>query len=124
MNKYWHELFDTIVKGAGDLEDGETGMARCIEAYCQEHGIAEEVGHAVYEAWFKQEAVEHGVPAAVVEGRERLPEAPRKRCEPDIDICSSCGEHAGFEEDEDGSCVSECCGAGPIDTDPDWDMER
>lgn len=39
--------------------------------------------------------------------------------EVDIDICSACGEHTGFTEDG-----SECCGASPIDTDPDIDMER
>lgn len=35
--------------------------------------------------------------------------------QPDIDICSDCGEHTAF--DEDG--LSECCGAGEINTDPD-----
>lgn len=43
--------------------------------------------------------------------------------EPDIDICSDCGEHAEFEETEKG-CQSVCCGAKPYDTDPDVDMER
>jgi hypothetical protein len=39
--------------------------------------------------------------------------------QPDIDICRDCGEHAEF--DENGS---NCCGAGPYDSDPDTDMER
>ncbi len=39
--------------------------------------------------------------------------------QPDIDICSSCGEHTEFTEDG-----SDCCGAAPYDTDPDTDMER
>ena len=39
--------------------------------------------------------------------------------QPDIDICSECGEHTEFNESE-----SECCGAGAYDTDPDIDMER
>lgn len=39
--------------------------------------------------------------------------------QPDIDICSDCGEHAEFEESEDGGCVSNCCGAGAYDSDPD-----
>jgi hypothetical protein len=43
--------------------------------------------------------------------------------QPDIDICSACGEHAEFEETDDG-CVSNCCGSGAYDTDPDIDMER
>jgi len=33
--------------------------------------------------------------------------------QPEIDICSECGEHAEF--DENGS---NCCGASPIDPDP------
>jgi hypothetical protein len=41
----------------------------------------------------------------------------------DIDICSACGEHTGFEETDDG-CLSECCGAPAYDTDPDVDMDR
>jgi hypothetical protein len=40
--------------------------------------------------------------------------------DPDIDICSSCGEHTEF--DEEGK--SDCCGAAPYDTDPDTDMDR
>lgn len=40
--------------------------------------------------------------------------------QPDIDICSSCGEHTEFEEGQ-----SNCCGAKPYDSDPDdVDMER
>ena len=38
---------------------------------------------------------------------------------PDCDICKDCGEHTEF--DENGS---ECCGAGPMNTDPDVDLER
>jgi hypothetical protein len=43
--------------------------------------------------------------------------------QPDIDICAECGDHAEFEETDDG-CVSNCCGAGAYDTDPDLDLER
>lgn len=43
--------------------------------------------------------------------------------QPNIDICKECGEHAEFEDTDDG-CVSTCCGASPYDTDPDVDMER
>jgi hypothetical protein len=54
--------------------------------------------------------------------------------QPDIDICSACGEHTEFycceegsknlECDCDGIVLSNCCGAGSYDTDPDIDMER
>lgn len=40
--------------------------------------------------------------------------------EPDCDICSACGEHAGFTEEYG----SDCCNAHPYDTDvPDRDWE-
>lgn len=39
--------------------------------------------------------------------------------QPDIDICSECGEHAQWDE-----WGSNCCGAKPYNTDPDLDMER
>lgn len=44
--------------------------------------------------------------------------------QPDIDICSSCGEHCEFEDTEEGY-LSNCCGANPYDTDYeiDYDIE-
>lgn len=45
---------------------------------------------------------------------------PSMSTQPDIDICTSCGEHAEFNEEG----KSECCGSAPQDTDPDLDMER
>lgn len=44
---------------------------------------------------------------------------PKEYPQPDIPICSECGEHAEF--DENGST---CCGAGSPNPDPDMDMER
>lgn len=46
-----------------------------------------------------------------------------KREQPELDICSSCGEHCEFEHYDVGF-RSNCCGTGPINTDPDLDMER
>lgn len=43
--------------------------------------------------------------------------------QPDIDICKNCGEHAEFEETDNGR-ESNCCGAGPYDPDYETDMER
>jgi hypothetical protein len=44
---------------------------------------------------------------------------------PDIDLCSECLEHCGWEEDEEsGELLSNCCDAPPLNTDPDVDMER
>lgn len=40
--------------------------------------------------------------------------------QPDIGICTSCGEHAEFNKENE----SECCGSAPYNTDPDLDMER
>lgn len=36
--------------------------------------------------------------------------------EPDIDFCSKCHEHTGWEWDEDGEeWLSVCCGAGEVE---------
>lgn len=44
---------------------------------------------------------------------------------PDIDICKCCGEHCDFIETDEGEWESDCCGAGPINTDgDDYDRER
>lgn len=63
-------------------------------------------------------------------------EKNEERRQPDIDICSACGEHAEFhccgESEEGAECLdscrrrqtSNCCGAGFYDSDPDLDMER
>lgn len=50
---------------------------------------------------------------------ESLKEDKKEYPQPDIPICSECGEHAEF--DENGST---CCGAGSPNPDPDIDMER
>ena len=42
----------------------------------------------------------------------------------DCDICSECGEHADYEESEDGETVSNCCGSSPYNVDHDYDMDR
>lgn len=76
----------------------------------------------------RESALAAGIPASVFDGHTKLsdhfsPEYIKSRCaghrQPDMDICSECGEHADF--DENGS---NCCGAKPYDTDSDWDMER
>ena len=43
--------------------------------------------------------------------------------QPEIDLCGECGEHAEFEKTDDGF-ISNCCGVGPFNVDPDTDMER
>lgn len=52
-----------------------------------------------------------------------LPEKSATLRQPDCDICSSCGEHTGFEETDVG-CVSDCCGAKPYDTDYENEYDR
>lgn len=64
--------------------------------------------------------------AAVTQADEVLDkyEILKEFSQPDIDLCSECGEHCEFEETKDGNYESNCCGAGPVNTDPDLDMER
>ena len=48
----------------------------------------------------------------------------KKIISPDCDLCSSCKDHAEFEENEDGETLSNCCGAPAYNTDYETDMER
>lgn len=59
-----------------------------------------------------------------VENFEHFDTDKNNKYVPEYDICSSCGEHAEFGNEEDDSFVSNCCGASPYNSDPDVDMER
>lgn len=63
---------NVIIQGAIEYEDGEMGEAKCIRAYCRDHGIDESVAErAILEA-HKQGALDAGIPLSVIEGRTKL----------------------------------------------------
>ena len=66
------EFFKQVIKGACELEDGETGMRNCIDQFCADKGIDQATADQVYRDWFKQEAILHGIPLDVIEGKRSL----------------------------------------------------
>lgn len=63
---------DKIIKAAGAYEDGDTGIDRCIELYCQEHGIDSEVSDAACRKAHTDGALAAGIPRSVIEGKSKL----------------------------------------------------
>lgn len=63
---------EKIIEGAADYEDGETGMSRCVELYCKDRGIDEQIAEKAYQIWFTREARGAGIPLSVIEGKTKL----------------------------------------------------
>ena len=60
------KLLETIIKGAGVFEDGEMGMDKCIDLFC------EELAAQAKALAFKQGALEAGIPLSVIEWKTKL----------------------------------------------------
>lgn len=41
------KIFNAIIEAAGDLEDGETGLSKCLELYLFELGIVDEESNEI-----------------------------------------------------------------------------
>lgn len=61
------ELINQIIDKSADYEDGETGADACIDLYCEEEGIAEEI-----EVYTEREALAAGIPLSVIRGEKKL----------------------------------------------------
>jgi len=55
-----------IIEKAADYEDGETGVDRCIELYCEDHGVSEEDCNRAKRQAFYQGSIEAGIPKQIV----------------------------------------------------------
>ena len=61
-----------IIESASDYETGELGLRSCVERYCEDHGIPQEIGDSACE-WFEEKsAIEAGIPASVARNQARL----------------------------------------------------
>lgn len=65
-------LIRQIIEGAGDYEDGTLGADRCIEFYCDEHGIDDETMLKAQKHFHREEALRAGIPLSVIEGKTKL----------------------------------------------------
>ena len=75
----------SILEGAAELEDGETGIHRCVELYCEQMGIPADIGEIAVKEFLKRAALSSGIPLSVIEGKTKLsdhfsPDYIRMKC--------------------------------------------
>jgi hypothetical protein len=63
---------DEIIQAAADYEDGELGMNGCIEHYCQDNDISDEICWQAQIRAFTQGALSAGIPIPVIQGKRTL----------------------------------------------------
>lgn len=68
------DLINKIINGAIEYEDGETGEDRCIERYCEDNGIDEEICELAQQIAFERSASQAGIPLKVIRGEKKLKE--------------------------------------------------
>lgn len=57
-----------LAEKAGEIySDGETSVSECIDLYC-----ANELSNEIYNTWFINEAMLHGIPKSVAENKTKL----------------------------------------------------
>lgn len=67
-----NKLLRQIIDGASDYADVDMPMHKCIEKYCLDNGIPEEVGDEAYDLASRDNALEAGIPLSVIEGKTKL----------------------------------------------------
>lgn len=72
MTTFQLALFKSIIKNAQQYEDGTLGLTQCVERYCEEHDVALNLGYEAVDWYMAQEALSHGIPASVVQGKAKL----------------------------------------------------
>lgn len=70
------DILETIIDGATDHEDGFTGILKCCDLYCQENNIDESLAIEAATVWFNREALSHGIPLEVIQGKAKLSKQP------------------------------------------------
>jgi len=63
---------DQILKGSLDYEDGETGVDRCIDLFCDQQGVSDQLRERAKWEAFKRGALGAGIPLSVIEGKTKL----------------------------------------------------
>jgi len=65
-------FFEWLSKKAGDIEDGETGTAKCFEIACEVAELPEEITEWAAEIAMTQSALNAGIPLSVIQGKTKL----------------------------------------------------
>lgn len=66
------ELYEQILAGVADMSDGETPTSVLFKCYCRDNGISNAVGMEAYRHYMILEAMSHGIPRSVAEGKDKL----------------------------------------------------
>jgi hypothetical protein len=61
-----------IIKESEQYADIDMDVTKCIEQYCQENNIPEEIAEKAIELAYRNEAINAGIPISVIEGRTKL----------------------------------------------------
>lgn len=69
---YREETVKFVNKAIEMYEDGETGVEGCVEQYCEFLDIEQSFGEEAVRIYMIEEAVGHGIPRAVAEGKMSL----------------------------------------------------
>ena len=85
-------LYKWMIDKASELEDGDTGMNRCMEAFCDESGIPQHVGEWAAGIYNARSAWDAGIPLTVIS---------QKLINDMIDL------YVAPEEDSDGGSIAE-----------------
>lgn len=72
LKEHHLKLFKVIYDGAVEYEDGETGMDRCIELFCEDNTIDDQTCEWVQRVAFIKGATEAGIPLQVALGKKKL----------------------------------------------------
>lgn len=68
-----NDLFCQITKEAVSMyEDGEVGIDRCVQLYCEKYSIDEITCEAIIRVYKIEAAVSYGIPRSVAEGKTKL----------------------------------------------------
>jgi hypothetical protein len=87
-----NQFLNEMIKGAGDLEDGEVGMGDCMLQYCIDNQIDQSLGVKALNLWTEREAQAAGIPLSVIRGKTKLSDHFSKEF-----IENQCNPHRGID---------------------------
>ena len=65
-------LIDKIIDESSIYADEDVSALECFEMYCHDHGLDMNLAKQAAKKWFTDEALAHGIPLSVIQGKTRL----------------------------------------------------
>jgi hypothetical protein len=66
------DLYKMAKDACIEYEDGTLGVSECCALYCEDRNLSEELSQAMSEAYYYEEAIGHGIPRDLVEGKRKM----------------------------------------------------